>query len=65
MAASHIVKVRTLFYNLKTRSISSYTFVLTNSQTDIIKHPIRNKWQYKIIVVIVFEDFLSDLMLLI
>ena len=39
MAASHVVKVRTLFYNLKTRSISFYTFVLTNSQTDIIKHP--------------------------
>ena len=38
MTASHVVKVRTLFYNLKTESISCYTFVLTNSQADIIKH---------------------------
>ena len=38
MAASHVVKVRTLFYNMKTWSISSYTFVLNNSQADIIKH---------------------------
>ena len=38
MAASHVVKVRTLFYNMKTQSISVYTFVLTNCQADIIKH---------------------------